>query len=123
VGVERVIRHDPGIAADWPAIRDRLISAGESPVLRMIDGQLAFPDESPEPGWAELRLGLSGGMVTLRRGPAFLACIVWGNADDGLLRSRDRLAWACAAGTGGVIRLDDGTSVSADAFDSSELRS
>lgn len=121
MGVQRIVRHDAGITADWSAIRERVVSAGETVILRMIDGLPAFPDETPEPGWQELRLGLTGGMVTLRREPAALVCVVWGNADPALLRSRDRLAWACAAATGGTVELDDGTALAADAFAAAHL--
>jgi hypothetical protein len=116
MGVSREVRHNPAVAADWQAIRDRLSGTGESPVLRMIDNLPAFPDETPEPMWRELRLGLAGGMVTLRRELGVLTCVVWGNADPALLRARDQLCWACAAATGGTIQLDDGSSLSADAF-------
>ena len=93
MGASREIRFDPAVAADWPAIRARLASVGEAPVLRMIDGLPAFPDEVPDPRWGELRLGLAGGMVTLRRDPGVLTCLVWGNADPALLLARDRLGW------------------------------
>lgn len=116
MGVQLVVRHDPGTAADWAAVRDRLVSVGEAVVLRMTDGMPAFPDETPDTTWRELRLGLSGGMVTLRRDPGALTCVTWGNADAALLLSRDRLAWACAAATGGVVHLDDGTALPADQF-------
>jgi hypothetical protein len=78
---------------EWPIIRDSLAKAGEQAVVRMIDGLPAFPDEVPEPGWGELRLGMNGGMVSLRRSAGEILCVVWGNADEALLKS-----WrACAA--------------------------
>ena len=69
----------------------------------MIDGLPAFPDEVPEAGWKELRVGFSSGMVTLRRGPNHLACVVWGNADGELLQCWESLAMACASAGDGTI--------------------
>jgi hypothetical protein len=116
VGIQRNIHHYPGATVDWAAIRDRLGSLGESVTILMIDGQPAYPDELPEQGWRELRLGLSGGMVTLRREPTSLSCVVWGNANPDHIMSRERLCWACAAATGGAVEVDDGTTASADHF-------
>jgi hypothetical protein len=81
----------------------------------MIDGLPAFPDEVPEGGWRELRLGSAAGMVTLRRSDPLLSVIVWGNADAALLAVRDRIAWACAAAGSGTIAAP-GCDVSADEF-------
>jgi hypothetical protein len=74
----------------------------------MIDGLPAFPDETPEPGWAELRVGFPAGMVTVRRGAGSLTCVVWGNADPGLRAAWDRLCWACAAAGGGSVETPGG---------------
>jgi len=60
--------------------------------IRMIDGQLAFPDEVPSENWTELRVGIAGGMVSIRRHPDRLELVTWGNADAGLLAARDALA-------------------------------
>jgi hypothetical protein len=81
----------------------------------MIDGLPAFPDESPEGEWRELRVGFAAGMVTLRRGSGALTCVIWSNADSALLAARDRLAWACAAAGQGTLVTDSGE-VSADEF-------
>ena len=51
----------------WPAVRDLLQQHGFPVQVRMIDGQLAFPDEAPPENWRELRLGTPQGMVTVRR--------------------------------------------------------
>ena len=37
--------------------------------MRMIDGELALPDETPPDGWRELRVAAPEGMVTIRRAP------------------------------------------------------
>lgn len=74
----------------------------------MIDGLPAFPDELPEPGWKELRAGVSGGMATLRVVPDGFSCVVWGNAAGDLLIGWHRLCWACAAAGGGVVDTPSG---------------
>ena len=72
----------------------------------MIDNLPAFPDEIPEPGWHELRISLTGGMVTLRAEPNGWAVVVWGNADAALLRSRDICCRAIAEAGNGTIESD-----------------
>lgn len=74
-----------------------LVSRGEQPQLRMIDGELAFPDEVAGPDWREVRLQLSGGMVTLRRSITEWTCTVWGTDDPALLASRDACVQAIRA--------------------------
>jgi len=107
VGVERVIRFS-GELPDWPVVATRLAEAGETPVVRMIDGQPAFPDEVPELGWRELRVGLSGGMITLRRDGSEVRVVTWGASDLALTRSWDRLCWAVAAASSGILLTADG---------------
>ncbi len=82
----------------------------------MIDDLPAFPDEIPEPGWSELRIGLSGGMVTIRATAAGWGCVIWGNADPALARSWDATCWAIAAAGQGRVTLEDGDSLSAEQF-------
>jgi hypothetical protein len=96
MGQERFVEFE-GEPPEWSAIRAELERAGHAVSLRMIDGLPAFPDETPEPGWRELRLGFPAGMVTLRRRPKSLSSVVWGNADAALLASQEALAAACAA--------------------------
>lgn len=102
MGVERVVRHEPAADLDWSAVAARLREVGESPVVRMIDGLPAFPDEVPEAGWRELRVGLAGGMVTVRRHPDRVSVVTWGTADPALQQSADRLVAAVAAASGGA---------------------
>ena len=87
---------------------------GEAPAVRMIDGQPAFPDEVPEPGWRELRVGLAGGMVTLRRTGSEVRVVTWGTADPVLTRSWDRLCWAVAAAGEGELLSPGGPQSAAD---------
>ncbi|MDY3552837.1 hypothetical protein R5W24_001926 [Gemmata sp. JC717] len=81
----------------------------------MIDGLPAFPDETPEPDWEELRVAAGGAMVTLRREVDSLTCVIWGNADEVLVASWNRFLWACAAAGDGAVMTNAGA-VSASAF-------
>lgn len=103
MGLDRSVTFPGGDPPSWEAIAGRLLDLGESPAVKMIDGLPAFPDEVPEPGWSELRVGFGAGMVTLRRVAGGVSCVVWGNADAALLAARDSLAWAVAAAGAGVV--------------------
>jgi hypothetical protein len=108
MGMDRTVRFAPGRTPAWDAIRDHLRRVGGDGTLRMIDGMPAFPDETPEPGWRELRVGTAAGMVTVRRGADALSCVVWGNADDALRAAWDRVCWACAAAGQGTVETPSG---------------
>ncbi len=99
VGAERVIRFSADVPS-WPAIAEKLAAAGEQPILRMIDGLPAFPDETPDPAWRELRVSLCGGMVTLRRDDGAIRCVVWGDGDAALTASWDACCQAVDAAGG-----------------------
>lgn len=114
MGLDRTIRFPVGDPPAWDAIRDQLARVGVAAPLRMIDGLPAFPDESPEPGWNELRLGLPAGMVTLRRTPAGYSCVVWGNADPALVSGWSTLCWAVAAAGDGLIETPAGPKSATD---------
>ena len=87
MGVEQSVTF-VGPVPDWPAVRARLTERNYPVQMRMIEGQLAFPDEAPPAEWQEIRLGTPGGMVTVRREPGRVTFVVWGNADAGMLRAR-----------------------------------
>ena len=108
MGVDCTIRFPAGSVPAWDSVKSRLTRIGEAAPLRMIDGLPAFPDETPDEGWSELRIGFASGMVTLRKGAESLTCVVWGNADSTLFAARDLLAWACAAAGSGVIVTPSG---------------
>jgi len=99
VGVERVIRFSADSNPSWPAIAENLLAVGEQPVVRMIDGLPAFPDEVPDPGWRELRVSLRGGMVTLRKDGDAIRCVAWGDADAALNASWE----ACCRAVGEAV--------------------
>src|SRR5262245_13611613 len=115
MGLDCTIRFPAGSVPAWDAIKTQLARLGEPATLRMIDGLPAFPDESPEAGWRELRIGAAAGMITVRREADALTCVVWSNADSALLAARDRVAWACAVAGQGTVVTETGEA-SADEF-------
>lgn len=102
MGMERTVRFE-GTPPSWQAIRAAIQERGLGVQLRMIDGMPAFPDECPEDGWRELRLSTPAGMMTLRLQSGSVSVVVWGNADDALLRERDTVVEACLSATGGKL--------------------
>ena len=88
MGMEQVVNFAPGRRLPGRPLRDLLSQHGFPVQLRMIDGELAFPDEQPPEGWTDLRVGTPQGMVTLRRQPDRMQVVTWGNADQAL-----RQAW------------------------------
>jgi hypothetical protein len=80
----------------------------------MIDGQLAFPDETPPQMWSELRVGTPGGMITLRRQGDVVDVVTWGNADDGMQKAWNALTWALAAAGEGEVVGPEGTISASD---------
>ena len=85
-----------GDAPAWPKVAAELTKAGCPVQMRMIDGELAFPDEAPPDGWRELRVAHGGAMVTIRREPGAVVLVAWGNADEAQRRLWDALAEAFA---------------------------
>jgi hypothetical protein len=81
----------------------------------MIDGLPAFPDEVPEAGWKDLRLGVPEGMVTVRRGTGVINCTVWGNAGEQLQLAWAKVIWACARAGLGTIE-GPGSSLTPEEF-------
>jgi hypothetical protein len=92
----------------WPAVRDLLARHGLNFEMRMIDGELALPDEEPPATWCELRLAAAGRMITLRRDAQRITFVVWGNADAALLQARNALTWAFATTGTGTITTEGG---------------
>jgi hypothetical protein len=75
----------------------RLAANGTPAQMRMIDGQLAFPDEEPLADWRELRVALDGIMVTIRRGAEGVEVVTWGTADDAIRCAAEAVAQAFAS--------------------------
>lgn len=117
MGVEQSVTFASGVP-DWTAVKAVLQRVNYGMQMRMIDGQLAFPDEEPAADWRELRLGTAGGMVTVRREPGRAIFVIWGNADAALLRGRNALIWAFAEAGQGLV---EGSQSAADFFQTADL--
>jgi hypothetical protein len=88
----------------WEDVAALLAQRGFPVQVRMINGELTFPEETPPATWRELRLSTPQGMVTLRREEQGLTVVTWGNSDRDLLQAWNALAWALArAGNGRVL--------------------
>ncbi len=107
MGMEQTVSFAGPVPA-WPAVARLLAERGLPAQMRMIDGELAFPDEPPPEAWRELRVGTSLGMVTVRRAPGGLALVTWGNADEGMRQAWNALTWAFAEAGGGKVRSPAG---------------
>src|ERR1700722_1700665 len=86
----------------WPEVAGLLARQGRPVQMRMIDGELAFPDEEPPETWREIRVGATGAMVTIRRGEDRVVLVAWGNADAAQRDLWNALAWAWAAAGNGL---------------------
>ena len=115
MGMEQTVTFPAGNPPSWSAARD-LLASRELPVqVRMIDGELAFPDEEPPENWRELRVAAPNGMmVTVKREGDRLVLVVWGNADPGLIQAWNALTWAFAKAGKGKIDTADGLQSAAE---------
>jgi hypothetical protein len=113
--MEQTVLFPPGNLPTFDAIRSLLAARGFPLQLRMIDGELAFPDEQPSESWRELRVSTPQGMITLRRDADRIAFVTWGNADRSLTQAWNALVWACAHAGSGQILTEHGP-VSADDY-------
>jgi len=114
MGMEQVVTCAPGAVVSWTAVRDLLAQHGFPVQVRMIEGELAFPDEVPPPAWKELRVGTAQGMVTLRRQQDRVLVVTWGNADQAMQQAWNALAWAIAEVTGGRIEAGERSDTAAE---------
>jgi hypothetical protein len=121
MGMDQTATFGGGAFPPWPAVRDLLARHGFPVQVRMIDGELAFPDEEPAAGWRELRLGTPQGMVTVRREGERAVFVTWGNADAALVQAWNAVAWAFAAAGGGTIAAPDGPRDADDFFRRADL--
>jgi hypothetical protein len=108
MGLELTVTYANKPALAWAEVAALLARHAFPVQLRMIDGELAFPDETPPDAWRELRLGTPGGMVSVRRDRQQVVLVVWGNADAGLQQDRSVLAWAFAQAAGGQVVTAEG---------------
>ncbi len=121
MGMEQTVTLPPGTVPAWPVVRDLLIQRGLPVQLRMIDGELSFPDEVPTASWRELRVGTPQGMVTVRREGDRLLLVTWGNADAGMRQAWNAVAWAFAAACQGNVSTPQGPCSAADFQQTAEL--
>jgi hypothetical protein len=104
MGMERVVSFAEGAVPSWSRIAEALDHHALAVQVRMIDNELAFPDEQPPETWRELRVGMTHGMITIRREDERLRVIVWGNATADLQDDWQKLTAALAeAGNGQVV--------------------
>jgi hypothetical protein len=96
MGMEITVTFANEVVPAWTECRDFLFTRGFPVQMRMIDGELAFPDEVPPDTWRELRIGTSQGMITVRRDHDRIAFITWGNADAAMVQAWNGLIWAFA---------------------------
>jgi hypothetical protein len=94
----------PGEPPSWPAVAKLLADKGCPVQMRMIDGELAFPDETPPDTWREIRVAAAGAMVTIRRQPNQVVLVAWGNADDNQRALWNALAATWAEAGGGIVQ-------------------
>src|SRR5215468_2485747 len=106
MGLEQTVTFETGRAPTWAALRDFLAARGFPVQLRMIDGELAFPDEVPPGEWRELRLSTPQGMITIRRQADHVSTVTWGNAEPPLRQAWNAVTWACAEVASGQILTD-----------------
>jgi hypothetical protein len=104
MGVDLRVTFPDRRVPDWPAVAGRLTAAGLPVQMRMIDGELAFPDEQPGESWRELRVAAGGAMVTVRRGDGEVAVVAWGNMDEAQKRLWQAVAEAFAGAGGGAVQ-------------------
>ncbi len=96
MGMDQKVVFPKERAPAWPALVECLAAKKLVVELRMIDGELAFPEESPPENWRELRIGAAGGMITLRRELDGITLVIWGNADEKLRAACTHVATAIA---------------------------
>lgn len=121
MGLSQRVLCPPATQPSWPQLQELLGRCGFPVQLRMIDGQLAFPDEQPPDDWRELRIGTPQGMVTLQRDAEGLTLVTWGNADATLRQAWQALTWATAYLAHGVIEVDGARRTAAEHQAAEEL--
>ena len=114
MGLDQAVTFAPGKVPAYSAVSELLAQRGFPLQMRMIDGNLAFPDEMPPETWRELRLATPQGMVTVRRENERIVCVTWGNADAVLLQAWNAVTWAFAVLGDGRIAGPVGTMSAAE---------
>jgi hypothetical protein len=108
MGLEQTVTFPRGTVPLWCQVSD-LLGRRDYPVqVRMIDGNLALPEEAVPEAWRELRVGAPPGMITVKRAGDRVTLGVWSNADEELRQAWNALAWAFAQLGGGRILAPEG---------------
>jgi hypothetical protein len=121
MGMDQKVVFPPQDIPAWTQFADTLAQHKCPVQLRMIDGELALPLETPPHDWKELRVGTAAGMVTLRRDANGVTLVVWGNADDKLTQAWNALTWALGHLTGGGIHVATASFSAADFAEKADL--
>jgi hypothetical protein len=103
MGVELVVTFPDRRVPAWPQTAALLAGRGVAVQMRMIDGELAFPDEEPPESWREIRVAAGGAMITIRRGDGAITLVGWGNMDEVQKKLWHALAWAFASAGDGRV--------------------
>jgi hypothetical protein len=114
MGMEHRIEFGPAGCPAWSGVADLLADSGFHVDVRMIDGALALPEESPPASWRELRIGTPGGMITVRRTGNAVSVITWENADQAMRGAWLALTWAYAQAGQGLVIYSEGELTAAD---------
>ena len=96
MGMQQSVRFLDDSIPTWETVRGYLSEKGYALEMRMINGELAFPDAAPPEDWREIRIGTPHGMVTLRREGQEIVLVTWGNADAGMQQAWNALTWTYA---------------------------
>lgn len=108
MGMDQSVLIKPGTLINFPLIRNYLATKGLALQMRMIDGELAFPDEEPSDLWKELRVAVGSDMVTIRKSDSRIQLIIWGNATPSLRQTWNALTLALARTHDGKIECPTG---------------
>lgn len=115
MGMDQKVNFPTDKTPTWVDLQALLASKYFPLQMRMIDGELAFPDETPPDAWRELRVGTPSGMITMRRDPDRITLVIWGNADAAMRQAWNALTWGVAHLSGGTVQTAI-AAVSADEY-------
>jgi hypothetical protein len=122
MGMTQIVRFPSKQTPPWPVVRELLARRSFLLQIRMIDGELAFPDEEPSETWRELRVATQDGQaIAVKRATDHVELVVWGNADQTLMQARNALAWAFAEAGQGLIESSQGEQDSATYWNQADL--
>lgn len=107
MGMQQTVRFEGDAIPTWDALKSVCDEKGYPLQMRMINGQLAFPEEAPPDDWNEIRINTPAGMITLRREEQAITFVTWGNAELEMRQAWNALTLVYADLGKGVIQRDD----------------